>query len=163
MGGVIIMKDKYSKENESSNEDRFCELCRSSGLKVTPQRRLVYQIVLNSKAHPTAEMVYRLAREQMPSVSFDTINRTLLTFNEIGAAFIVEGSGEARRFDANFDKHQHFKCVKCKRIIDFHCDRFDNIGVPKKVLGGHKVLRKTVYFEGICEDCLKKQKMNNSQ
>ena len=91
----------------------------------------------------------------MPSVSLDTVNRTLNTLSEAGIAFIVEGSGDARRFDGNLDDHQHFKCVKCKRIVDFHHKPFDNIEVPQEVSEKFEVLRRTVYFEGHCDSCRK--------
>lgn len=127
--------------------------CRKRGLRVTPQRVVVYRILVESNEHPSAERVYQQARKELPNISFDTVNRTLLTLNEIGAALVVEGSGDAKRFDGNLEKHQHFKCIKCKRIVDFHYKPFDNIPVSKVISGKFKILRRTVYFEGICDLC----------
>jgi len=128
--------------------------CCQAGLKITPQRTATYKALAESTQHPTTEMVFQKVKKLIPNISFDTINRTLLTFNQIGLAFVVEGSGDVKRFDANFEKHQHFKCVKCKRIIDFHHKPFDNIKVPSSIAKRFKVLRKTVYLEGICKSCL---------
>jgi len=148
--------------NRKSNADRhqlqqrmqaFEEKCRQANLKITPQRTAIYRVLVESKEHPSAERVYQQVRKELPNISLDTVNRTLLTLNEIGAAFVVEGSGDAKRFDGNLDSHQHFKCVKCKRIIDFHHKPFDNISVPKAINRRFKVLRKTAYFEGICDLC----------
>ena len=136
--------------------DAFRMRCRAAGLKVTPQRMAVYKVLIESKQHPAAEMVFRKVREAIPSISLDTVNRTLLTLSKIGAAFVVEGSGDAKRFDGNLESHQHFKCIKCKRIVDFHHWPFDNIEVPAGIKKKFTVLRKTVYFEGICDCCLKK-------
>lgn len=133
----------------------FVSKCRQEGLRITPQRMAVYRALLESKEHPSAEMVFRKVKAVFPSVSLDTVNRTLLTLNEIGLAFIVEGSGDAKRFDANLEDHQHFKCIKCKRIIDFHHKPFDNIEVPKSIGENFIVLRRTVYVEGICDLCAK--------
>ncbi|UCG56988.1 MAG: transcriptional repressor [Phycisphaerales bacterium] len=135
----------------------FVAKCRQNGLKITPQRMAVYRALLESKEHPSAEMIFRTVKEVFPSVSLDTVNRTLLTLDEIGVAFIVEGSGDSKRYDANLGDHQHFKCVKCKRIVDFHHKPFDNIKVPKSIGENFIVLRKTVYIEGICDLCAKKQ------
>ena len=142
--------DKMSEE--------FVTRCRESGLKVTPQRTTIYRILVESREHPSAERVYQHVRKELPNISLDTVNRTLLTLNEIGSAFIVEGSGDAKRFDGNLENHQHFKCVKCKRIIDFHHKPFDNISIPKILRNGFKILRKTVYFEGVCNMCSKNKK-----
>ena len=125
-------------------------------MKITPQRIAVYKALIETTQHPSAEMVFETLRKTFPSISLDTVNRTLLTLNEIGAAFIVEGSGEPKRFDANLQAHQHFKCVRCKRIIDFHHEPFDNITVPADIEKKFTVLRKTVYLEGICDLCGKK-------
>jgi Fe2+ or Zn2+ uptake regulation protein len=63
--------------------------------------------------------------------------------------FVVEGSGDAKRFDGNMRGHQHFKCVGYKRIIDFYHKPFDNIEVPVSIGEKFTVLRKTICFEGI--------------
>jgi Fur family peroxide stress response transcriptional regulator len=116
----------------------------------------VYKLLLETKEHPSADMVFQKVRKTFPSISLDTVNRTLNTLSEIGVAFVVEGSGDAKRFDGNLDNHQHFKCVKCKRIIDFYHKSYDNIKVPKSISGKFTILRKAVYVEGICDLCRKK-------
>ena len=99
---------------QTENKDRletkikfFKDTCRKAGLKITPQRLAVYQILVQSKDHPSAEVLYRKIREQMPNISLDTVNRTLLTLANIGVAFTVEGSGDVRRYDGNMENHQH--------------------------------------------------------
>ena len=132
---------------------QFEELCRAAGLKVTPQRVAVYKALAGTKEHPSADTVFRQVRKELPRVSFDTVNRTLNTLTKIGAAFIVEGSGDVKRFDGNLEGHQHFKCIKCKRIIDFHHTPFDSIELPESVEDDFTVLRKTVLIEGLCDRC----------
>ena len=147
---------KSSKNNELKDQlDVFKVKCRAAGLKVTPQRTAVYKVLIKSKEHPCADTVYRKAKKNLPNISLDTVNRTLLTLTNIGAAFAAEGSGDAKRFDGNLKSHQHFKCIKCKRIIDFHHKPFDNISVPKSISKKFTILRKTVYLEGICNLCRK--------
>jgi Fur family peroxide stress response transcriptional regulator len=127
--------------------------CREEGLRVTPQRLAIYKALLETDEHPSAEAVFRQVRQVFPTISLDTVNRTLLTLSHIGVAFVVEGSGDAKRFDANLDSHQHFKCVKCRRIIDFHHEPFDRIGVPEDLGCRFTILRTTVYMEGVCDRC----------
>ncbi len=153
---VITMKKKKNKISSAELDEKtrwFTSKCRQAGLKVTPQRIAIYRELLKTDEHPSAEMLYEKVKKVFPSISLDTVNRTLLTLNEIGAAFVVEGSGNVRRFDGGLDKHQHFKCVKCKRIIDFHHKPFDNIKLPAEIRKKFKVLRKTVYLEGLCDLC----------
>ena len=135
---------------------RFTVLCRKTGLRVTPQRIEIYKQLINTDEHPSAETLYEKVRKTFPSISFDTVNRTLLTLNDMGVAFIVEGSGDVRRFDGGMEKHQHFKCVKCKRIVDFHHKPLDIIRLPASIGNKFTVLRKSVYLEGICDLCEQK-------
>jgi Fur family peroxide stress response transcriptional regulator len=137
--------------------EMFYNRCRQRHLKITPQRVEVYKTLVASSDHPSAEAVYARVKRVLPNVSLDTVNRTLNTLSQIGAAFVVEGSGDVKRFDANLKNHQHFKCIKCKKIFDFHCDEFENIKVPEKLRHKFKVLRSTVYMEGLCQACLEKE------
>jgi Fur family peroxide stress response transcriptional regulator len=137
----------------SDRLEAFPGVCRARGLKVTPQRTAVYKALIETDEHPSAEAVYRRVRKVFPSISLDTVNRTLLTLADIGMAFAVEGSGDAKRFDGNAASHQHFKCVRCKRIIDFQHEPFGQISVPESLVDKFTVLRTTVYVEGLCDRC----------
>ena len=153
------MNNTKTKINSAELERKircFVELCKKNSLRVTPQRIEIYKELVKTNEHPSAETVYEKVRKTYPNISFDTVNRTLLTLSEIGAAFIVEGSGDVRRFDGGMEKHQHFKCVKCKRIVDFHHKPFDVIRLPASIGNKFTVLRKSVYIEGICDMCEKK-------
>ena len=143
-----------NKVNVQEKMETFHQRCHAAGLRVTPQRTAIYKALVETDEHPSAEMVFRQVRQVFPCISLDTVNRTLLTLSQIGTAFIVEGSGDAKRFDANLDDHQHFKCVKCKRIVDFQHEPFDHIPAPENLPGKFKVLRTTVYIEGVCDLCL---------
>ncbi len=146
-------KNKELKQRIES----FKVKCRAAGLKITPQRVAIYTELIKTTEHPSAEKLYGKVRKVLPNISLDTVNRTLLSLNEIGAAFVIEGSGDPKRYDGNLKTHQHFKCVKCRRIFNFHHKRFDDIKVPADISRKFTVLRKTVYLEGLCESCQKKR------
>ena len=150
---TIAMKTREIEDKMNAFQDK----CREAGLKVTPQRMAVYKTLLESTEHPSAEVVFRRVRDTFPSISLDTVSRTLLTLTNMGVAFTVEGSGDAKRFDAKLEPHQHFKCLKCKRIIDCHHEAFDRIEIPQNLRGRFSVHRATVYFEGLCNLCNKKR------
>ena len=145
--------DTANNGNVQKKLETFRAKCHEAGLRITPQRTAIYKALLETDQHPSAEMVFRQMRQIFPCISLDTVNRTLLTLSRIGTAFIVEGSGDAKRFDANLKSHQHFKCVKCKRIVDFHHEPFDQVPVPDNLPSKFKALRTTVYIEGVCDLC----------
>lgn len=143
----ILQVDGEKKIND------FHNLCRNRGLRITPQRTAIYKALISTTEHPSAEMLHGKIKPVFPNISLDTVNRTLLTLAKIGAAFIVEGSGDAKRFDGGMENHQHFKCVKCRRIIDFHHEPYDEIAIPSDIQQEFTILRTTVYMEGICKIC----------
>lgn len=146
------METEDLQKNWNEKLNSFYERCRQTGLKITPQRMAVYKSLIQTDTHPTAEDVFNTVRREMPNISLDTVNRTLLMLSEIGVAFVVEGSGQPRRYDGGMEDHQHFRCLKCGKIVDFSHKPFENIKVPPQ-LGQFRVIRKTVYFEGYCQDC----------
>lgn len=149
--------DVNSSENLMS---RFYEVLGREGLRVTPQRVAIYRELVSSGEHPSAEGLRGRLRGGYPNISLDTVNRTLGTFTRVGLAFTVEGSGDAKRYDGEMAGHQHFKCVGCKRIYDIFGDEGDvEIEVPGSLPGGFKILRKTVYFEGLCDFCVENRKV----
>jgi len=102
-------------------------------------------------------MVYQKVKKEFPNISFDTVNRTLLCLSEKGLIRMVESGYGPRRFDADLKNHYHFRCCKCKRIIDFDCTEYDNIKVPEDVTKRFKVFRQEIILEGICSDCIQKR------
>ncbi len=133
--------------------DEFKERCKTFGLKITPQRIAIYQDILNSSDHPSAEAIYRNIRKAHPNISFDTVNRTLLTLAETGLIQVVEGSGDARRFDSNTEPHHHFRCIACGAIIDFYYKKYDQLEIPKDIRERLSVHKIRVVLEGRCHHC----------
>ncbi|MGD8945919.1 MAG: transcriptional repressor, partial [Desulfobacterales bacterium] len=59
----------------------------------------IYRELQKSFEHPTADAMYQIIRKEFPNISFDTVNRTLLTLAQIGLVDLVEVYGGAKRFD----------------------------------------------------------------
>ena len=153
----MILKNKNNSEWVEGRIEFFRQKCRETGLKITPQRVAIYSELIQTKEHPTADTVYNAVRAKFANISFDTVNRTLGTLVEIGAAKIVDCSQQVRRFDGATAEHLHFKCINCKRIIDIGPQEFENSVLPGKIKGVAKVLRKVVYLEGLCKRCGKEK------
>jgi Fur family peroxide stress response transcriptional regulator len=133
--------------------DIFYQRSKEHGLKITPQRTVIYQELLKAKDHPSADIIYKRIVEKIPNISFDTVNRTLLTFSKIGIANIVEGYGQPKRYDPDINIHHHFICIQCNNIIDFHNKEYDNITVPEELQKQFLVTNKKVVLEGLCSKC----------
>ena len=136
---------------------RFIETCRQHQLKITPQRVAIYRELIQSKQHPTADMMFRSIRDAFPNISFDTVNRTLLTFAEIGVVEVVEVFGGPKRFDPDIGDHHHLHCKACGRIIDFEYDAYDRLELPEALAAAFTVTSRRVVLRGLCQACSPKQ------
>lgn len=138
---------------KDQQRERFEQQCKEQGMKLTPQRLIIYDTLINTDEHPTVDMVYAKVKQTFPTVSLDTVHRTLLTFCEMGVASMVEGTGSPKRFEGNLELHHHARCVKCGKIIDFYNQQYDELAVPPEVQQDFSILKKTVHIEGICSAC----------
>ncbi|MFA5015295.1 MAG: transcriptional repressor [Actinomycetota bacterium] len=134
--------------------ESFILLCKKNNLKITPQRSLIYKELVGSKDHPSAETLYKKVKRIFPTISFDTVYRTLLTFSKIGIADILTLPGEPKRFDGDKNKHYHFRCIKCDDIIDIN-DSSNIIKIPESISRKFDILNSKIIFEGICDKCKK--------
>ena len=136
-----------------SGLDFFWLKAKENGLRITPQRTAILQELLTAKDHPTADDIYKRIVKKIPNISFDTVNRTLLTFSKIGITKIVEGYGQAKRYDPDMGIHHHFRCIPCGSITDFYNKDYDNIAVPSEINKRFTVTGKKVVLEGLCGKC----------
>lgn len=136
----------------------FAEICKQHQLKLTPQRVAIFQLLLDSTSHPTADAVYQKLKQEYPSVSYDTISRTLQTFTEIGLLDVVEGFGGAKRFDPNVNHHHHLHCTRCGKIFDFENRAYDDIDIPEDIDQDFQVISRRVVLKGICKECQKSKR-----
>lgn len=138
-----------------SQMDHFVEICQKNGIRATHQRREIFRELLTSRAHPDAESLYQAVHERIPSISRDTVYRSLKTLEQIGLAVRVGPNKEGARFDANREEHFHFVCSRCGEIEDCAADW----SFPVNALSGKSVGKiQSVYVEyrGICRGCEKR-------
>jgi Fur family peroxide stress response transcriptional regulator len=131
----------------------FKQQCQANGIKLTPQRLLIYEELIRTTEHPSAERIYHALKQQFPTISLDTVHRTLDTFCAIGVAAMVEGTGGSKRFEGNLDDHHHARCVKCGKIQDFYHAAYNRLPAPPELPEDFQVFRQTVYLEGLCRAC----------
>ena len=128
----------------------FRRLCIEHGIRMTHQRREIFQEILTSPDHPTVEQVYGRVRRRIPSISRDTVYRTLWLLRELGMIGTVGFPFRSIHFDGRREEHDHFLCTECGAIIDLEV-RPDPV-VPRKQPG--VVVSTYVELRGICRNCL---------
>jgi len=138
------------------------DLFRQAGYKITPQRRVIFEMLSKDNSHPTAEEVYRRVLAVLPETSRTTVYNTLRELVELGELLEVEVTNEGgTRYDTNPGQHHHLLCVNCHTLIDISRD-FDGLELTAAEAGGYRIVRRQVTFYGYCPDCQGKLAVSES-
>jgi len=130
--------------------------CREAGLRLTHQRLEIYRELAMATDHPSAEALHQRLRVKIPTVSLDTVYRTLATFASHGLINKVETIESQARFEVTQMQHHHLICRKCKQIMDFQWRLIDEVSLPDEVGTWGRIDNKNVVAYGICKKCLEK-------
>jgi Fur family peroxide stress response transcriptional regulator len=132
------------------------------GVKLTQQRMIIFQEVVESDQHPNAESVYKAVRKKLPMISLDTVYRTLWMLQDLGLIHILGGRDRVR-FDGNMKPHHHFVCNECGLMRDFYSTEFDRVRIPKEVKNFGNGETVHIEIKGLCTGCSKKFKLNQKK
>jgi Fur family transcriptional regulator, peroxide stress response regulator len=130
------------------------EALRAAGVRVTHQRLEVFREVARSVDHPDVETVYRGVRERLPTISLDTVYRTLWLLTDLGLITTLGLPRERYRFDGNVRPHHHFVCTRCGMTGDFYSEELDRLAVAGAVEEYGVADRTHVEVRGLCRKCL---------
>ncbi|HVY62331.1 MAG TPA: transcriptional repressor, partial [Planctomycetota bacterium] len=74
----------------------------------TPQREVVYNLLLQKRDHPTADEVYARVRAEMPTISLATVYNCLETLVQCSLVRAVNFERGPTRYCPNLQPHAHF-------------------------------------------------------
>jgi Fur family peroxide stress response transcriptional regulator len=145
---VRVAKDEIERRLE-----RFKEAARRAGVKLTHQRLEIFREVAASVEHPSAETVMTALTARMPTVSLDTVYRTLWLLHDLGLVSTLGPRRESVRFDANLDHHHHYVCVRCGLARDFESEDLNVLRIPESVKELGSIVKTHVEVRGVCSRC----------
>lgn len=158
----LQMPRKYEREAKVKIADvdrrieQFKSAAREAGVKLTHQRLEIFREIASSLEHPGAEAVFRGVQPRMPTVSLDTVYRTLWMLHDLGMIARLSPGRESMRFDANLAHHHHYVCVRCGLVRDFADVDFDEAPIRNAVKSFGGVVDAHVEVRGICDECGKR-------
>ena len=147
---------KTKKKEVEQRMKHFETVCRDEGIKLTHQRIEIFREVAQTGDHPDVDQVFQRVRDRLPTVSLDTVYRTLWLLNDLGLVVTLSSSRKRTRFDANLDRHHHFVCGQCGFTRDFYSNDLDNIRLPDLVGSLGEIEATHVEVRGICRECIEK-------
>ena len=133
-------------------ERLFAEALKADGLRMTHQRLEVIKELAAARHHPDADELFTAVRERVPTISRDTVYRTLSTLVSRGLVERIAAPGAAR-FDPDVSSHNHFVCTGCGTIIDLGAQALVEHAVPVKLDGVAEVTSVRLEVKGLCAKC----------
>ena len=130
-----------------------CEIIlKEKGLRLTPQRRLIVEILHDNGALLTAEEIVSRAKSRMPGVNKSTVYRTLDLLEKAGSIFKSE-MGDQIVYHHVEKGHYHLVCRKCGKTVD--CDETLFIQLERALAQnyGFQIDLKHLVVSGFCEGC----------
>ena len=137
--------------------EQLSQSLRGAGLRLTHQRLEVLRVIAADQTHPDVETVYRVVRKRVPTISLDTVYRTLATLTDRGLITRVLFTPGPARYDGNPRQHHHFVCTRCGLVRDVEDGRLDAIRPTREVTRIGRSDAVTVQFRGVCADCQGKE------
>ena len=124
-------------------------VCHSGGAKAC---------LMSRKDHPTADALYTSIREQFPNISLGTVYRNLNLLVELGEIRKLSCGDGTDHFDYDTSPHYHYVCRQCGRVMDIPMEATKELETAAKEFVLGTIDDHTVFFYGICDECLKGEK-----
>ncbi|MFM2267994.1 MAG: hypothetical protein RL757_1435 [Bacteroidota bacterium] len=150
------MQHHFFKEIFMNKEQNWIDLLRKSGLKRTPIRVAVLELLAASqsaRSKPELEIAFGNRENRV------TIYRVLRDLEEKGLVhrvFDVEGTPKFAICDAHcsthahHDEHLHFNCTTCLSVYCLDAISFPTINLPE----GFELKNMNFSATGICKNCI---------
>ncbi len=106
--------------------DILAQKLADSGLRATPQREVVYNMLVRKRDHPTADEVFARVRHELPTISLATVYNCLETLVQCDLVRAVNFERGPTRYCPNLRPHAHFH--------DEQTDKTYDIDLPPEVI-----------------------------
>ena len=127
---------------------------RPLGVRLTPQRLAITEVVVNSADHPSVKEIFERVRAFFPYVTIATVYSTLTMLEEVGVVRELPFQHQSR-YDANLSPHVNLVCVDCGSVIDADVGQETIAELQDLVTGktDFQVASQRVDFYGWCSGC----------
>jgi Fur family ferric uptake transcriptional regulator len=145
----------FNPRHAMTCHDHAIDQLRDAGIRLTPQRALVLDVVYHSAGHLTADQVYEQVRAQSPYVDLSTVYRNLVFLRHQGLIGELRLEGQPARFEAvrSGHEHHHAVCTRCGCMVEV--DAADLAGLEATLLAKYGFRLEVVHLAlmGLCQQC----------
>ncbi len=147
-----------------SNEEynALKEQMKSKGYKLTPQRRAVLDVVIESEGkHLSTEEVYDIVKKDCPEIGLATVYRTLQLLEKIGVVCKLNFDDGCNRYELvqadHPHQHHHLICNICGVVEEVEDVLLESLENKVETKYSFKITNHDVKFYGICKKCSEKK------
>jgi len=127
---------------------------KTLGIRLTPQRLAIAEVVVNSGDHPSVKEIYGRVKEFFPYVTLATVYSTLTVLEQAGVVRELPFQKQSR-YDANLSPHANLVCIGCGTVVD--ADVGQNMVAELRAIlekqAEFEVASQRVDFYGWCSGC----------
>ena len=145
---------------QAAIQKNFEGFLKKQGLKLTPQRRRVFERAFATHEHFSAETLYRWIQADSRDVSRATVYRTLSLLVEGGFLESLDaGQGELLyEHVLGHRHHDHLVCLACGKIEEFSDERIEALQREAAERKGFALEYHNLRLFGTCASCTRKKK-----
>jgi Fur family transcriptional regulator, peroxide stress response regulator len=125
---------------------------RKKGVKLTPQRLEIIDVLSHEHGHPGAGNIYRKTRENIPNISMSTVYYTLNLLKKEGLIKELEFYEQENRYESDLSDHIDLICVTCGRIDNYYNDVNVSLAAIENSTG-FKAQKMRFEYYGLCREC----------
>jgi Fur family transcriptional regulator, peroxide stress response regulator len=140
-----------------SAHEQFRDLAWKCGLAATHQRQVIYEAIVSTPGHHSAETVYAEVRRRTPSISLATVYNNLRLFVEHGLLREVSPHASTLLVEGNLEPHHHLVCTRCKAVQDIEGDFINYKKLSRQAPRGFDLTQPLVEVFGLCRRCSAKK------
>jgi len=129
-------------------------LLKPLGIRLTPQRLAIAEVVINSADHPTVREIFDRVQAFFPYVTIATVYSTLATLEQAGIVRELPFQRQSR-YDANLSPHANLVCIGCGTVVDSEVgqETVAELGEIISADADFEVSSQRVDFCGYCSGC----------
>lgn len=117
---------------------------------MTKQRAVILEVLRSDKCHHTAEEIFELAKQKMPTISRATVYNNLRSLQEERFIRKISGDEGPDRYDNAYLPHGHLVCTVCGGVSDIDFPGIEDI-LKERI--GYRPESYELKVKGYCEKC----------
>ena len=122
--------------------------------RFSKKRQAIYDALLQSRDHPSAEYVYQTLKPEYPDLSLGTVYRNIKNMVVSGDVICVGTVEGKERYDAHIEPHAHLVCRGCGTVVDIEITEemaFQCQAVARE--NSIDLDLHSLHFAGLCHQC----------